>query len=180
MWLLYNNFFHTLVGGYLDYFQCFEISNPWVFFPVVMNGCESWTIRKAEHWRIDAFELWCWRRLLSPLHSKEIQPVHPKGNQAWIFNGRTDAEAETPILWPMMQRTYSSEKTLMLRKFEGGRKNGWQRMRWLDGITDSMDMSLSKFRELVIDREAWHVAIPGGCKGPDMTEWLNWTDKSYI
>ena len=68
--------------------------------PVVMCGYESWTIRKAEHWRIDAFELWCWRRLLSPLHSKEIQPVHPKGNQASIFNGRTDTEAETPILWP--------------------------------------------------------------------------------
>ena len=69
-------------------------------FPVVMYGCESWTIKKAEHWRIDTFELWCWRRLLSPLDCKEIQPVHPKGNQSWIFIGRSDAEAETPILWP--------------------------------------------------------------------------------
>ena len=69
-------------------------------FPVVMYGCESWTIKKAEHWRIDAFELWCWRRLLSPLYSKEIQPVHPKGDQSWTFIGRTDAEAETPIIWP--------------------------------------------------------------------------------
>ena len=70
-------------------------------FPVVIYGCESWTIKKAEHRRIDAFELWCWRRLLkSPLDSKEIQPVHPKGNQSWIFFGRTDAEVETPILWP--------------------------------------------------------------------------------
>ena len=68
--------------------------------PVVMYGCESWTIKKAEHWRIDAFELWCWRRLLRPLDSKEIQQVHPKGNQSWIFIGRTDVEAETPILWP--------------------------------------------------------------------------------
>ena len=69
-------------------------------FPVVMDGCKSWTIKKAEHRRIDAFELWCWRRLLSPLDCKEIQPVHPKGDQAWVFIGRTDAEAETPTLWP--------------------------------------------------------------------------------
>ena len=69
-------------------------------FPIVMYGCESWTMKKAEHWRIDAFELWCWRRLESSLECKEIQPVHPKGNQCWIFIGRTDAEAETPILWP--------------------------------------------------------------------------------
>ena len=69
-------------------------------FPVVMYGCESWTVKKAEHRKIDAFELWCWRRLVSPLDSKEIQPVHPKGDQSWVFIGRTDAEAETPILWP--------------------------------------------------------------------------------
>ena len=69
-------------------------------FPVVMYGCESWTIKKTEHWRTDAFELWCWRRLLSPLDCKEIQPVHPKGDESWVFIGRTDAEAETPILWP--------------------------------------------------------------------------------
>ena len=72
-----------------------------VVFPVVMYGCESWTVKKAERQRIDAFELWCWRRLLSPLDCKEIQPVHPKGNQSWIFIGRTDTEAETPILWPL-------------------------------------------------------------------------------
>ena len=69
-------------------------------FPVVMYGCESWTIKKAEHQRIDAFELWCWRRFLSPLDCEEIQPVHPKGDQSWVFLGRTDVEAETPILWP--------------------------------------------------------------------------------
>ena len=68
--------------------------------PVVMDGCKSWTIKKAEHQRIDAFELWCWRRLLSPLDCKELQPVHPKGDQSWVFIGRTDAEAETPVLWP--------------------------------------------------------------------------------
>ena len=91
-------------------------------FPVVMYGCESWTIKKAERWRIDAFELWCWRRLLkSPLDCREIQPVNPKGNQSWIFIGRTDAEAETVIL---MWRTDSYEKTLMLGKIEGRRRRG--------------------------------------------------------
>ena len=103
-------------------------------FPVVMYGYESWTIRKAECWGIDAFELWCWT-LESPLDCKEIQPVYPKGNRSWIFIGRTDAEAEIPILWPPDQRTDSFEIILMLGKSEGGRKRGWQGMRWLHGIT---------------------------------------------
>ena len=79
-------------------------------FPAVMYGCESWTIKKAEHWRTDTFELWCWRKLLSPLDSKEIQPVHPKGNQSWIFIGRTDAEAEAPIFWPSDAKSWLVEK----------------------------------------------------------------------
>ena len=112
-------------------------------FPVIMYGCESCTIKKAECQRTDDFELWCWRRLLSPLDSKEIQPVHPK-DQSWVFIGGTDAEAETPILWPPDAKSWLIEKTLML-KIEG-RRRGWQRMRWLDDITDSINMSLSKLR----------------------------------
>ena len=113
-------------------------------FPVVLYGCESWTVKKAEHRIIDAFELCFWRRLEHSLDFKEIQPVHPKGDQSWVFFGRTDAEAETPILWPPDAKTDSFEKTLKLGKIEGRRRRGRQRMRWLDGITDSVDMGLGE------------------------------------
>ena len=112
-------------------------------FPVVMYRCEGWTVKKAECWRSDAFELWCWRRVFeSSLDSTEIKPVNPKGNQPWIFIGRTDAEAATPILWLPDTTAKSLGKTLMLRKIEGKRR-GWQK---LDSITDSIDMNLGKLQ----------------------------------
>ena len=106
-------------------------------FPVVMYGCESWTVKKAECQRTDAFELWCWRRLLkSPLDCKEVQPVHSEGDQPWDFSGRNDAKAETPVLWPPHGNSWLIEKTLMLGGTRGKRRRGRQRMRWLDGVTD--------------------------------------------
>ena len=130
---------------------------------VVMYGCESWTINKAERQRIDAFELWCWRRLL------RIPSIARRSNQSILqeispeFTGRPDVEAEVLILGHLMLRTDSSEKTLMLGKTEG-RRRGQQRMRWLDGITDSIEMSLSRFLEVVMVREAWRAAVHGVAK----------------
>ena len=147
-----------------------------VISPVVMYGCESWTINKTEHWKIDAFELWCWRRLLSPWDCKEIQPVHPKGNQSWIVIGRTDAEAEVPILWlpiaknwliwkdPDAGKDWRQEKKGMIED----EMVGWHH--WLDGHEFEQALGVGDGQGSLACCSPW------GHKVLDMTERLNWTE----
>ena len=154
---------------YVHWFFFFRHNVIITHYGLVMYGCESWTMKKAEHWRIDAFELWCWRRLFeSPLDCREIQPVNPKGDQSWIFIGRTDAEAETPILWPPDAKNW-----LIWKDPDAGKD--WRQ-----------EASPTQWTRVWVNSRSWWWTGVLACCGPwghkelDMTEWLNWTEWTTI
>ena len=149
-------------------------------FPGVMYGCESWTTKKAECWRIDAFELWCWRRLLrAPWTARRFnQSILKEISPEYSLEGLM-LKLKLQYFGHLMRRADSLEKTLLLGKIEGRRRRGWQRMRWFDGITDSMDMSLRKLQEIVKNREAWRDAVHGVTRLSDWTRNNKYTYKSF-